>query len=149
MSKINTVTFNCATRPDHIAPKSIKEIAELIGVKYDYLGLNAASLPFAPSDTTAGSESEMQTVVVGSRDNVDLPLFIEQSNYFANTKRRAKSGDTSRKVMTDLEKYLNTNTEGVWENSQVRFLRYKMGKLAENIFQQDILADKKESVCGP
>lgn len=148
MSKINTVTFNCATRPDPIVPKSVKEIAELIGVKYDYLGLNAASLPFAPSDTTAGSESEMQTVVVGSRDNVDLPLFIEQSNYFANTKRRAKSGDTSRKVMTDLEKYLNTNTEGVWENSQVYFPRYKLGKLAENIFQQDILADKKNPSAG-
>ena len=148
MSKINTAAFNYTARPDHIVPKSVKEIAEMIGVKYDYLGLNAASLPFAPSDTTAGSESEMQTVVVGSRDNVDLPLFIEQSNYFANTKRRAKSGDTSRKVITDLEKYLNTNTEGVWENSHVRFPRYKMGNLAENIFQQDILADKKNPSLG-
>ena len=91
MSKINTAAFNYTARLDHIVPKSVKEIAELIGVKYDYLGLNAASLPFSPSDTTAGSESEMQTVVVGSRDNVDLPIFIEQSNYFANTKRRAKS----------------------------------------------------------
>jgi hypothetical protein len=148
LSKINTTAFNYTARLDHIVPKSVKEIAELIGVKYDYLGLNAASLPFAPSDTTAGSESEMQTVVVGSRDNVDLPIFIEQSNYFANTKRRAKSGDTSRKVMTGLEKYLNTNTEGVWENSQVRFPRYKMGKLAENIFHQDILADKKNPSAG-
>ena len=86
------------------------------------------------SDTTAGSESEMQTVVIGNKNDVDLPLFIEQSNYFTNTKRRAKAGDTSRKVMTDLEQYLNMNTEGVWENSWVRFPRDKMGDLAEDYF---------------
>lgn len=148
MSKVNTATLNYPARQDPIVPKSIREISELIGVRYDRLGLNAASLPFTPSDTTAGSESEMQTVVVGSRNNVDLPIFIEQSNYFANTKRRAKAGDTSRKVMTDLEKYLNTNTEGVWESSWVRFPRSKMGILAKSIFQQDILADKENPSAG-
>ena len=117
-------------------------------MKYDRLGLNIGSLPFAPSDTTAGSEVELQTVVAGNKANVDLPLFIEQSNYYANTRRRAKAGDTSRKVMTDLEKYLDMNTEGVWENSWVRFPRDKMGALAESIFQHDLLADKRNPSAG-
>ncbi|MGP8152727.1 MAG: hypothetical protein ACLQBQ_01075 [Smithella sp.] len=148
MSKVNTATLNYLVRLDHITPKSIREISELIGVKHDRSGLNVSSLPFAPSDTTAGSESEMQTVVVGNKNNVDLPLLIEQSNYFANTKRRAKTGDASQKVMTDLEKYLNINTEGVWENSWVRFPRDKMGVLAESIFRRDMLADKGNISAG-
>lgn len=148
MSNVNTALFNYPINTENIIPKSIEEIAELIGVKCDRLGLSVGSLPFAPSDTTAGSETELQTVVVGNKDNVDLPLFIEQSNYFANTRKRAKAGDTSRKVMTDLEKYLNMNTEGVWENSRVRFSREKLGHLAETIFQQDILADKRKHSSG-
>jgi len=130
------------------SPKSYKEIAEILGVKYDRLGLNAGSLPFAPLDTTAGSEAEMQTAVVGKKSDVDLSVFIEQSNYFTNTKRRTKAGDTSRKVMTDLEQYLNMNTEGVWENSWVRFPRDKMGELARTIVQNDLLADKTDLFAG-
>ena len=148
MSKINTILLNYPARTDNIATKSIKELAELIGVKFDRLGLNIGSLPFAPSDTTAGSEVELQTVVVGHKTNVDLPLFIEQSNYFTNTKRRVKVGDTSYKVMTDLEKYLNTNTEGIWENSWVRFPKGKMGALSASILQQDLLADKASPSAG-
>ncbi len=143
MSKINTSLFKQQAPSDNPAPKSLREIMDTIGIKYDRLGLNVGSLPFAPADTTAGSESELQTAVIGNKDDVDLPLFIEQSNYFANTKRRAKAGDTSLKVMTDLEKYLDTNTEGVWENSWVRFPRENMGTLARNIFQHDLLADKE------
>jgi len=148
LSTTNTVLVNYLTKPDNVAPKFIGELAELIGVKYDRLGLNAGSLPFVPSDTTAGSEVELQTVVVGNKSNVDLPLFIEQSNYYANTLRRAIAGDTSRKVMTDLEKYLDANTEDIWENSWVRFPRNKMGALAGKIFQHDLLADKRNPTAG-
>jgi hypothetical protein len=135
-------------RSNDVGLKSIREISEIIGVKYDRLGLNAGSLPFAPTDATAGSESEMQTVVIGNKQHVDLPLFIEQSNYFSNTKRRARAGDTSAKAMTDLEKYLNENEEGVWENSWVRFPEDKMGKLAREIVGQDMLADKSNLLAG-
>ncbi len=148
MSKASMAAQNYPVRLENIASKSIREISEIIGVQYDRLGLNVGSLPFAPADTTAGSESEMQTVVIGNKNDVDLPLFIEQSNFFANTKRRAKAGDTSRKVMTDLEQYLNMNTEGVWENSWVCFPRDKMGNLAKTIVQNDILADKDNMFAG-
>ncbi|MGV8058341.1 MAG: hypothetical protein AB2L12_10015 [Smithellaceae bacterium] len=148
MSKVNTALLNYPARLHNVARKSARELAELIGVKYDRLGLNAGSLPFAPADATAGSEVELQTVVVGNKTDVDLPILIEQSNYFANTRRRAKAGDTSRKVMTDLEKYLNMNTEGIWENSWVRFPREKMGHLAASIFQTDLLVDKTNPSAG-
>ncbi|GAB6270946.1 MAG: hypothetical protein STSR0003_07860 [Smithella sp.] len=147
MSK-GCIAVQYAERVGLDGPKSFRELAEVFGVKYDRLGLNVGSLPFAPLDTTGGSESEIQTAVVGKKSDVDLSIFIEQSNYFANTKRRAKSGDTSRKVMTDLEQYLNMNTEGVWENSWVRFPRDKMGELARAIVQNDLLADKANLFAG-
>jgi hypothetical protein len=109
LSKLNTALQQFQVAEGLWVPKTPGEISAILGVKYDRLGLNVGSLPFAPPDATAGSESEMQTVVIGDKRHVDLPLFIEQSNYFSNTKRRAKAGDTSRKVMTDLEKYLNVN----------------------------------------
>jgi hypothetical protein len=121
----------------------------LIGIQYDRLGINVASLPFAPADATAGSESEMQTVVIGKRTDVDLPLVIEQSNYLANIRRRAKSGDASAKIITDLEKYLDANNSGIWENSWVRFPRKKLGKYAEEVLQHDLSADKDNPAKGP
>ena len=148
MSKLNTALQQFQAAEGLWVPKTPGEISAILGVKYDRLGLNVGSLPFAPPDATAGSESEMQTVVIGDKRHVDLPLFIEQSNYFSNTKRRAKAGDTSRKVMTDLEKYLNVNAEGLWENSWVRFPRDRMGNLAKTIFQYDLLADKSNLFAG-
>jgi cell division septum initiation protein DivIVA len=120
----------------------------LIGIQYDRLGINVGSLPFAPADTTAGSESEMQTIVMGKSTDVDLPLVIEQSNYLANIRKRAKSGDTSAKIMTDLERYLNANNESIWENSWVRFPRKKLGKYSEEVLQHDLSADKDNPAKG-
>jgi hypothetical protein len=51
--------------------------------------LDIAALPFALGDTTAGSETELQAVVAGGNNQVDLPISISQSNYFANIMRRA------------------------------------------------------------
>lgn len=148
MSKTNTAGQLHSVGAGSGASKSIAEIADLLGVKFDRLGVNVGSLPFAPPDISAGSEAEMQTLVVGEKSDVDLPLFIEQSNYFTNTKRRAKAGDTSRKVMTELEQYLNTNKANIWENSWVRFPREKMGMLARTILQSDTLSDKADLLGG-
>ena len=137
MSK-NSSVVPYPVKTDTSTIKSTRELMHLIGIRYDRLGINVGSLPFAPADATAGSESEMQTVVMGKRTNVDLPIVIEQSNYLANIRKRAKSGDTSTKIMTDLEQYLNANNEGIWENSWVRFPRKKLGKYAEEVFQHDL-----------
>src|SRR3989304_8192877 len=92
---------------------SFPRMMEMLNVKYGLPGLDISSLPFSCEDTTAGSEAEMQAVVAGGKTDVDLPVTIEQSNYFANIIRRAMAGDTRKRVITDLEKYLNDNTEQI------------------------------------
>lgn len=42
-------------------------------------GVAAERLPFAPGDVTGGTENELQTVVVGRGESVDLALTVEQS----------------------------------------------------------------------
>ncbi len=148
MSKMNSSLVQYPLKTDTSITKSTRELMHLIGIQYDRLGINVGSLPFAPADATAGSESEMQTVVIGKRADVDLPLVIEQSNYLTNIRKRAKSGDTSAKSMTDLEQYLNANNEDIWENSWVRFPRKKLGKYAEEILQYDLSADKDHPAKG-
>jgi len=106
------------------------------------------TLPFTVGDTTAGAESELQALVVGRRQDVDLPLLIEQSNYYANILRRAASGDAPRKAVADLEKYLDGDFERIWENSWVRFPRRTLSPAAEAIFRTDLLADKKKRAAG-
>jgi hypothetical protein len=148
LSKTNSCVVQYPVKTDTSITKSTTELMHLIGIQYDRLGINVGSLPFAPADATAGSESEMQTVVMGKRTNIDLPLVIEQSNYLANIRRRAKSGDTSTKIMTDLEQYLSANNEGIWENSWVRFPQKKLGKHAEEVLQHDLSADKDNPAKG-
>jgi len=108
LSRLDTAPDKQGQKLDDAPVKSIQEIAQLLGVKYDRLGIDVGSLPFALDDTTAGSESEMQTAVSGNKDNVDLPVIIAASNYFTNTRRRASVGDTLPKVMTGLGKYSMT-----------------------------------------
>jgi len=127
---------------------SLRRMLEMLDVSYGHSDLDVSSLPFACGDATAGSEAELQTVVVGKRQNVDLPLTIEQSNYFADILRRAAAGDTKKRVITDLENYLSSNTEAVWENSWVRFPRCLLSPLTEEILQRDLLADKEDPSQG-
>jgi len=148
LSKMNSSVVQYPVKTDTSITKSTRELMNLIGIQYDRLGINIASLPFAPVDATAGSESEMQTIVLGKRTDVDLPLVIEQSNYLANIRKRAKSGDTSAKIMTDLEQYLNSNNENIWENSWVRFPMKKLGKYSREVLLHDLSADKDNPAKG-
>ena len=98
--------------------------------------------PFAEGDVTAGSETELQTAVVGTADRVDLPLTIRQSNYFANVVRRAAAGDTSRRVVTRLEAHLESGPGEFWENSWVRIPMVRLGPAACRVLCADLKADK-------
>ena len=106
------------------------------------------SLPFSLNDTTAGTENELQTVVVGRRRNVDLPITIERSNYFSNIVRRANSGDTPRNVLTGIETYMRGESERAWENSWVRFPVDKLSPFAREVLERDLLADKRDASGG-
>src|SRR5580704_11431532 len=83
-------------------------------------GLSVDELPFVASDATAGSEDELQTVVVGQANDCDLPLTISESRFFRNIARRHASGEAPRSALLELEAFLS-DSRGVWENSWIRF----------------------------
>ncbi len=122
---------------------SVQQIREVLGIPHPRESGFIESIPFSSNDVTAGSETELQAAVCGRRERVDLPLVIERSNYFANVVKRAAAGDTSNRAVTDLERYLEENIDGVWENSWVRFPKRKLSAFAAQIFDSDILLDKK------
>lgn len=122
-----------------------RRVLERLGCRRDNL---AGTLPFVAGDLTAGSETELQTVVAGGREAVDLPLSIEHSNFFANLLRRVQAGDTCESLVSRLEGFLAENTSEVWENSWVRFPRGKLGAYARQVFDRDLLADKQNPAAG-
>jgi hypothetical protein len=106
-------------------------------------------LPFLGTDTTAGSETELQAAVRGARGDVDLPRAIEQSNYFANIVRRSRAGETPRRLITELEEFLAADRDQVWENSWVRFPRRLLSPFADAVLRHDLLVDKSRPEEGP
>ncbi|OGU09601.1 MAG: hypothetical protein A2X82_07630 [Geobacteraceae bacterium GWC2_55_20] len=131
-----------------LAPINARKIFSRLGVSFASRDELAASLPFSLNDVTAGSESELQAVVCGAKEDVDLPLIIEQSNFFANMMKRAASGEAPRRAVADLERFLADNPSRVWENSWVRFPRRNLSRFALSVMEKDLLADKKNPAAG-
>ncbi|HEX2770566.1 MAG TPA: hypothetical protein VHN12_14915 [Geobacteraceae bacterium] len=123
-------------------------IVDLLGITPGDAAGYIDSLPFTRNDTTAGSETELQAVVAGGKEDVDLPITIEQSNYYANILKRAAAGEAPKSLITDLERFLNNNPENVWENSWVRFPRRRLSQYAGRVFDRDLLADKGNPLRG-
>lgn len=98
--------------------------------------------PFSALDTTVGVENEFQAAVIGPREQVDLAIVIEQSNYFQNLVKRAARGDMPLSSVNDLRDFLDENREQIWENSWVRFPRHLLSLHAGAILRHDLLADK-------
>ena len=100
------------------------------------------TIPFCGSDSTAGSETELQVAVHGRRDTVDLPRTIEGSSFFENVARRAEAGDMPKRAVTALERWLDGNAERSWDNSWVRFPLRLLRRSAASTLAADLLADK-------
>jgi hypothetical protein len=145
--KTNVAFLHKNIAADDASPAQ-ESIRALLQLKNNPTRLDISALPFAIGDVTAGSETELQAAVAGKRNHVDLPISIAQSNYFENILRRTASGETHRRVISDLEKYLQSNDENIWENSWVRFPRRVLGLFAENVLQQDLIADKQNPGQG-
>jgi hypothetical protein len=107
--------------------------------------LDVSRLPFVGADGTAGAEAELQASVQGSRRTVDLPLAISGSDFLTNIQRRAAVGDTAPRQLHALERFLDANTDGVWDNSWVRFPRRLLGAAAAEVFRGDLRADKSDA----
>ena len=106
------------------------------------------TLPFAAGDLSAGSETELQAVVIGGRDAVDLPLTIEHSGFLANLRRRARAGDTAHSLVQRLEDFLAGNPDKVWENSWARLPMNRLGNFSRRVLERDLLADKGDPAAG-
>jgi len=88
---MNSPRLQVVSRPRHAHQRHTPDLPDL----FNRLGCTTIDqLPFASGDVTAGSESELQAVVVGAASNVDLPQTIEHSRFFANMVKRAQAGET-------------------------------------------------------
>jgi hypothetical protein len=125
------------------SPSNLLRLMNLFGISNPVDSNWVENLPFAGEDTTAGSETELQTVVIGPRDKVDLSLSIEHSNYFKNMAKRAASGDAPIQKLDALESYLQAPEE-VWENSWVRFPLHILNAFARSVLESDMRADKSK-----
>lgn len=94
-------------------------------------------LPFAPGDITAGSEDELQAVVIGRASVCDLPISIRDSRFLKNIARRSSSGEAPRSTYLELQEFLNDHGQ-VWENSWIRFPERRLSPHALNTFLADL-----------
>ena len=101
-------------------------------------------LPFSALDATAGSEDELQAVVVGRANDCDLPLSIRESRFFRNIARRSASGEAPRRTLLELEAFLH-DTHGVWENSWIRFPESRLSRHALHVFHADLQVTRNGS----
>ena len=130
------------------SPLSPREVLAMLGVRGNAGSGLLANLPFSQDDATAGVENELQAVVVGSQADVDLPETIRHSNYYANCLKRSAAGVIPRESSRQLERYLDQNPDGVWENSWVRFPKRVLNGCARETLRQDLLADKARPSQG-
>jgi len=123
-------------------PNDLRRITQVLGVPPVSAERFALCLPFSLHDATAGVENELQAAVAGTPKHVDLPCFIQDSNYYKNIVRRGKTGDAPKASTSLLNAYLKENPAGVWENSWVRFPVRCLSAYARSVFSRDICADK-------
>lgn len=130
------------------SPEYLAHIQSILSINKESSNIQLEYLPFSPEDVTGGVENEFQTVVIGEASDVDLPIVIRESSYYKNIIKRIRSGDTSKKTISELEKYLHTNQEKVWENSWVRFPLRFLGNGLKSIFEEDLNYDKSRPDLG-
>lgn len=126
--------------PRNAAPPTIASCLQRLGIR----AARPDTLPFGPGDVTAGSETELQAAVLGSKDDVDLPRTIAASTYFRNVHERARRGDLSPRYATRIEHFLDDNPEGVWENSWVRLPVNRLRPTAQELLAADLRTDRND-----
>lgn len=126
-------------------PANLLKLIHVLGIHPATPDGLARSLPYTPEDATAGAENEYQTAVLGKRQEVDLVREIEESRYYRNLKKQALRGDTPRSKRVALERFLDGNTNHVWENSWVRLPMASLTEYAQSVFRKDLRADKCRS----
>ena len=137
------------TEPSGSEAMDFTRLMQIMDIKNPSHTHYAASLPFSPRDVTAGVENEFQTVVQGRKQNVDLAIAIENSNFYKNMLRRTASGDSPRKMMDALEELLAPHRNANWASSWVRLPMKSLNTYAHHIFNSDLKSDKTDPASKP
>lgn len=130
-----------------MGPWKIGGVGEKLAHVLDYRG--AASLPLVGEDATAGSETELQTAVVGPKDRVDLPRTVMASRYYKGLQRRAESGEAPARVLERLEATLDPGPDSAWENSWVRIPMARLSPTAQGVLEADLCSHKGKPGSPP
>lgn len=72
------------SKDGQVYPLYAHDMARLLDCDTRSIDALIQSLPFSSDDTTAGTETELQASVIGRKDDVDLSIMIENSNYYFN-----------------------------------------------------------------
>ncbi len=129
-------------------PASVEEALRGLGLAQTASDRRLDSLPFGPEDITAGTETELQAAVGGLRSDVDLPIRIQDSNYFANVVRHAATAEAPGRAVAEIVRFLSHNPDGVWENSWVRLRYADLGAYAARVLDADLRRDRRDPL-GP
>jgi len=108
-----------------------------LGVRRLGMHIDIASLPFAPGDASGGTENELQAEVSGPVNQVDLPVMLRRSRYFANLAKHVAKDEAPRQIVNQLERYLADDNR-VWENSWVRLPRKSLSSFANEVLEKDL-----------
>ena len=135
----------CKSRPVPGSEEYLDHLAEVFGLPCSSADSFAEAVPFSLNDADAGSENEFQTAVIGRGSYVDLPLTIKNSNYYKNIIKRTERGDTSPKIADAIRHVIEDDEREIWEHSWVRFPIKALNSYTRQLFEYDLLADKRES----
>lgn len=102
-------------------------------------------LPFFGDDCTMGVENELQAVVRGSSEDVDLCHTIFNSTYYKNLSKRINTDYSSPELINEIDAlYKDKDKNFVFENSFVRFPISKLSPFARSVFHSDLRFDRND-----
>ncbi len=107
------------------------------------------TLPFSAGDATAGTETELQTAVIGNQDTVDLPVILKNSSYVSDLLRRITAGDVAAHTLKDVRRYLAHNPDNVWEHSWVRIPARTLHPDTRRVIDDDLRHKKGDTRVTP
>ncbi len=92
-------------------------------------GITAGVAPFAATDVTAGTETELATSVSGAADTVDLARALQDSPHAASLTGAARAA---------LDAWLEANADAVWEHSWLRVARRRLHPHSRALLERDL-----------
>lgn len=96
---------------------------------FERYGLAGAVPPFSGTDTTAGTENELATTVVGAPAAVDLPLVLRGLAHDAAVPAEARAA---------LDAWLRDNPDEHWSHSWLRIDRGRLSPLTRAQLERDL-----------